>query len=192
MRKAVAPVLVLLLSTYTAAELDGATDDDEPFGMTKSMDAPDSSTTGVEWKKVITDADTELQKLDRCRARRDCNSAEEKYSSIVKEARNKEGRAKIEYVHNRINGEIRYEADPTQWGLPDHWSLPVDAEGKGSLNTGVGGCEDYFLANLLDSPTSSKPIMPFWQRATITNGLSSTIGGTVYTRTRTSSNSSLL
>jgi hypothetical protein len=46
MRKAVAPVLVLLLSTYTAAELDGATDDDEPFGMTKSMDAPDSSTTG--------------------------------------------------------------------------------------------------------------------------------------------------
>ncbi|MGA7680855.1 MAG: hypothetical protein WCA54_11830 [Pseudolabrys sp.] len=41
--------------------------------------------------------------------------AEEKYAAIVKEARDKDGRAKIEYVHKRINGEIRYEPDPVQW-----------------------------------------------------------------------------
>jgi predicted transglutaminase-like cysteine proteinase len=67
----------------------------------------------------------------------------------VKEAKDKDDRAKLEFVHRRINGEIRYEPDPAQWGLPDHWSLPVDEEGKGSLNTGVGDCEDYVLAKYL-------------------------------------------
>jgi predicted transglutaminase-like cysteine proteinase len=135
----------------TAAELRAASDSDqtnEPFGVVKSF-APESSTAWQEWKKVIADADAEQQKLERCRTQRDCNAAEEKYSAIVKEARDKDDLAKIEFVHRRINGEIRYEADPTQWGLPDHWSLPVDVESKGSLNTGVGDCEDYVLAKYL-------------------------------------------
>jgi predicted transglutaminase-like cysteine proteinase len=70
-------------------------------------------------------------------------------AAIVKEARDKDDLAKIEFVHRRINGEIRYEPNPIQWGLPDHWSLPVDVESKGSLNAGVGDCEDYVLAKYL-------------------------------------------
>lgn len=38
----------------------------------------------------------------------------------MKEARDKDDLAKIEFVHRRINGEIRYEPDPTQWELADH------------------------------------------------------------------------
>ena len=139
---------MLLFSTCPAAELRAASDSDEPFGLTRSL-APESSTTWQEWKKVITDADAELQKLERCQAQRDCNAAEEKYAAIVKEARDKDDRAKIEFVHKRINGEIRYEPDPVQWGVPDHWSLPADVDGKGSLNTGVGDCEDFALAKYL-------------------------------------------
>ena len=151
MRKTVASAFMFLFSACTAAELRAASDsnqEDEPFGLTASS-APENSTTWQEWKKVIADADAELHKLETCRAQRDCNAAEEKYAAIVKEARDKDGRAKIEYVHKRINGEIRYEPDPVQWGLPDHWSLPADVDGKGSLNTGVGDCEDYALAKYL-------------------------------------------
>jgi predicted transglutaminase-like cysteine proteinase len=151
MRNVVASALVFLFSACAAAELRAASDSDqtkEPFGLDKSF-APDSSTAWQEWKRVIADADAELQKLERCRAQRGCNAAEEKYAAIVKEARGKDGRAKIEFVHRRVNGEIRYEPDPVQWGLPDHWSLPVDVESKGSLNTGVGDCEDYVLAKYL-------------------------------------------
>src|SRR5262245_56056282 len=150
MRKAVASLVVVLFFGCMAVEVRAVDEGDlgEPFGLNKSL-APDNSTTWQEWKKVIADADAELHKLERCRTQRDCNIAEEKYSAIVKEARNKDDRAKIEFVHRRVNGEIRYEPDPVQWGLPDHWSLPVDAEGKGSLNTGVGDCEDYVLAKYL-------------------------------------------
>jgi hypothetical protein len=39
--------------------------------------------------------------------------------------------------------------DQVQWGKADRWSLPVDGESKGSLNTGVGDCEDFVLAKYL-------------------------------------------
>jgi hypothetical protein len=74
MRKAVASLLVLLFFACPADELYAADEGDlgEPFGLNKSL-APDSSTTWQEWKKVIADADTELHKLERCRAQRDCS-----------------------------------------------------------------------------------------------------------------------
>jgi Bacterial transglutaminase-like cysteine proteinase BTLCP len=75
--------------------------------------------------------------------------AENKYSAIVKEARPKEPYPKVDFVQVRINHEIQYVPDYTQWGKVDRWSLPVDGEGKGSLNTGIGDCEDYVLAKYL-------------------------------------------
>jgi predicted transglutaminase-like cysteine proteinase len=127
---------------------------------------------------------------------------------FVKEAKDKHDRAKLEYVHRRINGEIRYEPDPAQWGLPDHWSLPVDVEGKGSLNTGVGDCEDYVLAKylvLLDARFPDKYLRILLVRDNFVRAdhavlaahndnkwLSSTIVGTVYMRIRTLSTLSRL
>src|SRR5947207_13432906 len=83
-----------------------------------------------------------MRELAKCRTEPDrCNAAERRFESIVKD-----GRAKIEFVNERINGEIRYEPDTAQWGVEDAWSLPIDVNKEGSLNTGVGDCEDYVLA----------------------------------------------
>ena len=147
MRKAVVSALLVVFLACPAADLRAA-DDKGPFGMDE-VPAPESSPTWQEWKKIIAAADVEIQKLEKCRAEKNCNVAEEKYSALVKEARPKEPYPKVEFVQERINHEIQYVSDYTQWGKADRWSLPVDSEGKGSLNTGVGDCEDYVLAKYL-------------------------------------------
>lgn len=146
MRKAVSALLLFFLACPAidsgAAEVKG------PFGMDMTA-APESSSTWQQWKKIIAAADVEIQKLEKCRAEKNCNLAEEKYSAIVKEAKPKEPYPKVEFVQERVNHEIHYVPDQVQWGQADHWSLPVDDEGKGSLNTGVGDCEDFVLAKYM-------------------------------------------
>ena len=147
MRKAVVPALLMFFFAGQAADLRAA-DEKGPFGMDQ-VAAPETSPTWQEWKKIIAAADVEIQKLEKCRAEKNCNVAEDKYSAIVKEARPKEPYPKVEFVQERVNHEIQYVPDQAQWGKADRWSLPVDGEGKGSLNTGVGDCEDYVLAKYL-------------------------------------------
>ena len=147
MRKATASALLLFFFACPASDLRAA-DVKGPFGMDQTA-APETSSVWQEWKKIIAAADIEIQKLEKCRAEKNCNVAEEKYSAIVKEARPKEPYPKVDFVQVRINHEIQYVADYTQWGKADRWSLPVDGEGKGSLNTGIGDCEDYVLAKYL-------------------------------------------
>ena len=130
MRKAVVSALLLFAFACPAADLRAA-DVKEPFGMDMTA-APETSMTWQEWKKIIAAADIEIQKLEKCRAEKNCNVAEEKYSVIVNEARPKEPYPKVEFVQVRINHEIQYVSDYTQWGKPDRWSLPVDGDGKGS------------------------------------------------------------
>jgi len=146
MRKAVSALVLFFLAC--PATDSGAADVKEPFGMDMAA-APESSSTWQQWKKILAAADVEIQKLEKCRAEKNCNVAEEKYSAIVKEAKPKEPYPKVEFVQERINHEIHYVSDPVQWGQPDRWSLPVDDEDKGSLNTGVGDCEDFVLAKYM-------------------------------------------
>jgi predicted transglutaminase-like cysteine proteinase len=156
MRKAVSALVLFLLACPATDSC--AADVKEPFGMDMTA-APESSSTWQQWKKIIEAADIEIQKLEKCRAEKNCNLAEEKYSTIVKEARPKEPYPKVEFVQERINHEIHYVPDRVQWGQADRWSLPIDDEGKGSLNTGVGDCEDFVLAKylvLLDALYSHK------------------------------------
>jgi predicted transglutaminase-like cysteine proteinase len=83
---------------------------------------PRRGPTWREWRKIIANVEAEMRELAKCRTEADrCNAAERRFETIVKEARSKNGRAKIEFVNERINKE-------------------------GSLNTGVGDCEDYVLA----------------------------------------------
>src|SRR5258707_874343 len=125
-------------------------DRDEPFDMGKldlARFVARRGPTWREWRKIISNVEAEMRELAKCRTEPDrCNAAERRFETIVKEARSKNGRAKIEFVNERINGEIRYEPDTAQWGVEDAWSLPIDVNKEGSLNTGVGDCEDYVLA----------------------------------------------
>jgi predicted transglutaminase-like cysteine proteinase len=153
MRKAlISTFLVLFFSICAVTELRASPDSDrdEPFDMGKldlARFAPRRGPTWREWRKIIANVEAEMRELAKCRTEPDrCNAAERRFETIVKKARSKNGRAKIEFVNERINGEIRYEPDTAQWGVEDAWSLPIDINKEGSLNTGVGDCEDYVLA----------------------------------------------
>lgn len=139
-------------SICARAELRASQDSaqDEPFDMAKldiaTFGAP-KGPTWREWRKIKANVEAEMHELAKCRAEPDhCDAAERRFETLVKQARSKDGLAKIEFVNERINGEIRYEPDKTQWGVEDVWSLPIEVNKEGSLNTGVGDCEDYVLA----------------------------------------------
>jgi predicted transglutaminase-like cysteine proteinase len=153
MRKAlISTFLVVLFSICAVTELRASpdSDGDEPFDMAKLDMAKFVATKGPtwrEWRKIKANVEAEMRELAKCRTEPDrCNAAERRFETIVKQARSKNGRAKIQFVNERINGEIRYEPDTAQWGVEDAWSLPIDVNKEGSLNTGVGDCEDYVLA----------------------------------------------
>ena len=82
--------------------------------------------TWREWRKIIANVEAEMRQLAKCRTEPDrCNAAERRFETIVKEARSKNGRTKIEFVNERINGEIRYEPDTAQWGIEDACRCPL-------------------------------------------------------------------
>jgi hypothetical protein len=73
---------------------------DEPFDMGKldlARFVPRRGPTWREWRKIIANVETEMRELAKCRTEADrCNAAERRFETIVKEARSKNGRAKIE------------------------------------------------------------------------------------------------
>jgi predicted transglutaminase-like cysteine proteinase len=143
-------VLFFFISAVTELRASPDSDRDEPFDMGKldlARFAARRGPTWREWRKIIANVEAEKRELAKCRTEPGrCSAAERRFETIVKEARSRNGRAKIEFVNERINGEIRYEPDTAQWGVEDAWSLPIDVNKEGSLNTGVGDCEDYVLA----------------------------------------------
>jgi len=121
-----------------------STKSDEPFGLFTFV-APDGL-VWVKWRKVADDIHAAEPALLRCLANETaCSPAAARFAAIVKEAREHEGRVRLNFVNQRVNNAIRYTSDMTQWGTPDEWSAPL-AAGKGSFDTGLGDCEDYAIA----------------------------------------------
>jgi len=117
---------------------------EEPFGLFTFV-APDSL-VWFKWRKVADDIRAEEPALMRCLAdATTCSRAAGRFVEIVKEAREHEGRVRLNFVNQRVNNAIRYTSDMTQWGTADEWSAPL-ASGKGSFETGLGDCEDYAIA----------------------------------------------
>jgi predicted transglutaminase-like cysteine proteinase len=122
----------------------GTTKSNEPFGLFTFV-APDSI-VWFRWRQVADDIRAQEPTLMRCLADdMACSPGATRFAAIVKEARAHEGRVRLNFVNQRVNGAIRYTSDMTQWGTPDEWSAPL-AGGKGSFETGLGDCEDYAIA----------------------------------------------
>jgi len=122
----------------------GTTKSNEPFGLFTFV-APDSI-VWFRWRQVADDIRAQEPTLMRCLADdMACSPGAARFAAIVKEARAHEGRVRLNFVNQRVNGAIRYTSDMTQWGTPDEWSAPL-AGGKGSFETGLGDCEDYAIA----------------------------------------------
>lgn len=117
---------------------------DEPFGLFTFV-APDNI-VWFKWRKVADDIRAQEPALLRCLAdAAACSPAAARFVAIVKEAREHEGRVRLNFVNQRVNNAIRYTSDMNQWATADEWSAPL-AGGKGSFETGLGDCEDYAIA----------------------------------------------
>jgi predicted transglutaminase-like cysteine proteinase len=133
-------MLTLFFCICAVVELRAQSDDGEPFGLVKIV-APEGPTKR-EWRKIMTNVKTEVRDLERCRAQPgQCKRAEQEFEAIIKEAKDQQGRARIAFVNERINGKIRYKSDKVESGVEDTWNLALAA-----LSKNVGDCEDYALA----------------------------------------------
>jgi predicted transglutaminase-like cysteine proteinase len=122
-----------------------ATSSDEPFGL-YTFKAPDGRLS-TKWQRVQAVIRDEAHVLVRCEFSKDrCSNGELRFAQILKEAAALTGKAKIEFINQKINSAIRYTSDIAQWSDPDVWSAPTTANGKGSFDTGKGDCEDYAIA----------------------------------------------
>jgi predicted transglutaminase-like cysteine proteinase len=133
-------MLTLFFCICAVGELRAQSDDGEPFGLVKIV-APEGPTKR-EWRKIMTNVKAEVRDLERCRAQPgQCKRAEKEFEAIINEAKDRQGRARIAFVNERINGKIRYKSDKMESGVEDTWNLALAA-----LSKNVGDCEDYALA----------------------------------------------
>jgi predicted transglutaminase-like cysteine proteinase len=118
---------------------------DDPFGLLTFV-APEGQ-LWTKWRKLEIEIEAEKPALARCRAdAKNCSPAAARFSAIIDDAGKLKGRARIDAVNRRVNAAIRYRSDWVQWGVADRWSAPLDNNGKGSFDTGLGDCEDYAIA----------------------------------------------
>jgi predicted transglutaminase-like cysteine proteinase len=118
----------------------------EPFGLSKIVPPGEKHT---EWHKILANVEGQRREIDECLNEPDrCDDGERRFLKIVKAASVRDGRSRIEFVNEQINGEIHYTPDASQWASADAdidvWSLPLGEHG--SLKTQSGDCEDYALA----------------------------------------------
>ena len=137
----VSPIFLAAAVIVTAVvELRAAS---EPFGLSKIV-PPGAQHT--EWQKILANVEAQRREIDECLREPDrCDNGERRFLAIVKGASGRDGRGRIEFVNEQINGAIHYTPDSAQWASADAdiWSLPLGEQG--SLETQIGDCEDYVL-----------------------------------------------
>jgi len=112
----------------------------EPFGLTTV--AVTSGPVAEKWSAVIAAIAAERGILARCaKDGAQCSPAAQKFLAVVAEGRAQSGRARAGVVNRAINLAITPTSDLAQWGVPDHWSPPLE-----TFSTGRGDCEDYAIA----------------------------------------------
>jgi predicted transglutaminase-like cysteine proteinase len=115
----------------------------EPFGLEAIPAAP--ADLQAKWRNVERDIRADVKVLAHCRQRsEDCPPAAQRFLAIVDEGRAHDGRARIGLINRAVNLAIRPVSDLAQWGVPDHWSSPLE-----TFSTGRGDCEDYAIAKYI-------------------------------------------
>jgi len=115
-------------------------DASQPFGLDAMPVAPGE--LQVKWRNVEAEIHSDMEILARCREQTEsCSPAAQRFLSIIDEGRARNGRARIGVINRAVNLAIRPVSDFSQWGVPDHWSPPLE-----TFSTGRGDCEDYAIA----------------------------------------------
>jgi len=112
----------------------------EPFGL-KAVPVTGGGLL-AKWEGVTGEIRAESDVLARCRVHASlCPAAAQKFLAVIAEGRAHQGRARLGLINRAINMAVVPMSDLAQWGVPDHWSAPLE-----TLTTGRGDCEDYAIA----------------------------------------------
>jgi predicted transglutaminase-like cysteine proteinase len=92
------------------------------------------------WRRVKIDIAHDLEVVEQCRAKRRCPMPAQKLIDLASEGAGRSGRARVGLINRAVNFAIAPVSDEAQWGVPDHWSGPLE-----TLRSTRGDCEDYAI-----------------------------------------------
>jgi len=92
------------------------------------------------WRRVQADITKDLEVVAQCQAGKPCSAPAKRLLSLSLEGYGRSDRARAGILNRAIDLAISPVSDQTQWGVPDHWSDPLE-----TLHSNSGDCEDYAI-----------------------------------------------
>ena len=92
------------------------------------------------WRRVQADIKKDLEVVAQCQAGKPCPAPAKRLLSLSLEGYGRSDRARAGILNRAIDLAISPVSDQTQWGVPDHWSDPLE-----TLHSNSGDCEDYAI-----------------------------------------------
>jgi len=92
------------------------------------------------WRRVQADITRDLEVVAQCQAGEPCPAPAQRLIALSLEGYGRSGRARVGLLNRAVNLAISPVSDETQWGVPDHWSDPLE-----TLHSNSGDCEDYAI-----------------------------------------------
>src|SRR6516225_6472563 len=148
----VSPIYLLAAASNTPGpllEVNGASAHHEPsaardeeagqlFGM--ETEAVVDGALLDKWRRVQADITKDLEVVAQCQAGKPCPAPAKRLLSLSLEGYGRSDRARAGILNRAIDLAISPVSDQTQWGVPDHWSDPLE-----TLHSNSGDCEDYAI-----------------------------------------------
>ena len=92
------------------------------------------------WRRVQADITKDLEVVAQCQAGKPCPAPAQRLIRLSLEGYGRSGRARVGVLNRAVDLAISPVSDERQWGVPDHWSEPLE-----TLRSNSGDCEDYAI-----------------------------------------------
>jgi predicted transglutaminase-like cysteine proteinase len=129
------------VNAATAIQKASATSDEEAarlFGM--DTEPVTDGTLLDKWRRVEARIANDLEVMAQCQAGKPCPAPAQKLIDLSLEGADRGKRARVGMINRAVDLAISPVSDETQWGVPDHWSGPLE-----TLRSNSGDCEDYAI-----------------------------------------------
>jgi predicted transglutaminase-like cysteine proteinase len=130
------------VNAATVVHNASATSDEEEAQLLFGMDTePVADGTLLDkWRRVEARITDDLDVMAKCQAGKPCPAPAQKLIDLMLEGAGRSDRARVGVINRAVDLAISPVSDETQWGVPDHWSDPLE-----TLQSNSGDCEDYAI-----------------------------------------------
>jgi predicted transglutaminase-like cysteine proteinase len=92
------------------------------------------------WRRVEALIANDFDVMAQCQAGKTCAAPAQKLVNLSLEGAGRNERARVGVINRAVDLAIRPVSDEALWGVPDHWSDPLE-----TLQSSSGDCEDYAI-----------------------------------------------